>query len=68
MGTFDFFERSSMEKSKIKELSILELLKNFRIIKRQIRIIRAMNISEDERHKLNKAVTELENDLKLFKI
>lgn len=57
-----------MIEQNIKELAVLELIKNLRIAKRQLRIVRGMDLNSEEVNKINKAIVSTEQDFNLFKI
>lgn len=57
-----------MNERSIKELAVLELIKNLRIAKRQLKIVRGMDLSLEEIEQIHKAIKSTEEDFNLFKI
>lgn len=64
--------KMTKEKEKLKgqenEEEVLEFLKNARMLKRQIRLIRGIELSEHEEKVVKEVLSELKKDFTLFKI
>ncbi|MDD4566123.1 MAG: hypothetical protein PHE79_11700 [Eubacteriales bacterium] len=54
--------------TRIETTAILELLRMARIMKRQLKILKGMQLNQDEKTLIKKAIESVEDDCNLFKI
>lgn len=54
--------------TRLETAAILELLRTARIMKRQLRILKGMQLNQNERILIKKAIVSVEEDCNLFKI
>lgn len=52
----------------VKELSVLELIKTLRTIKRQLKLVKGMGLTIEEKELILKAMDKIEQEFQLFKM
>lgn len=52
----------------VKELSVLELIKTLRTIKRQLKLVKGMGLTAEEKALILKAMDKIEQEFQLFKM
>lgn len=61
-------EKNEAEKIRIDKAAILELLRTARIMKRQLKILKGMSLSREEKKLLSDAVKSVMDEYNIFRI
>lgn len=61
-------KESETKELSVKELSVLELIKTLRTIKRQLKLVKGMGLTIEEKELILKAMDKIAQEFQLFKM